>query len=206
MALSRIDQIILAELIGNEELGQYAVAVKLVDLWQFLPLAIISSVFPSIIKGKEIGQESFKKRVTYLYSMMFWLSFTFAVSVSILGKPLVSTHYGASYDKAGYLLICYAWPTIFTFFTFARMKVFVVEHALTSGVLIGIITLVINVISNFILIPILKAYGAVLSLLIAHFVANLLMSIFDKSTRQSCLYLMQSTYFPIKKIIQKTRP
>ena len=45
----RIDQIMLGEMIGAGAVGIYSVAVLLSGAWHFIPMAIITSVYPAII-------------------------------------------------------------------------------------------------------------------------------------------------------------
>jgi PST family polysaccharide transporter len=52
MIYMRIDQVMLGQMVGDESVGVYSVAVKISELWYFVPIAIVNSVFPSIVKAK----------------------------------------------------------------------------------------------------------------------------------------------------------
>jgi PST family polysaccharide transporter len=49
MLYMRIDQIMLGQMVGNETVGIYSAAVRITEVWYFIPMAIVASVFPSII-------------------------------------------------------------------------------------------------------------------------------------------------------------
>jgi O-antigen/teichoic acid export membrane protein len=49
----KIDQVMIKEMLGAEQVGHYAAAVRLSEAWYFVPMAITSSVFPAIINAKK---------------------------------------------------------------------------------------------------------------------------------------------------------
>jgi len=53
----KIDQVMIKEMLGSEAVGQYAVAVRLSELWYFIPMIVVSSLFPAIINAKEISEK-----------------------------------------------------------------------------------------------------------------------------------------------------
>ena len=62
----KIDQVMIKEMMDSEAVGLYAVAVRVSELWYFIPLAIVSSLFPAIInakKRKSILSESITKTI-----------------------------------------------------------------------------------------------------------------------------------------------
>ena len=50
MVYMRIDQIMLGQMLGSEAVGIYSAAVRISEVWYFIPMAIAASVFPSVIK------------------------------------------------------------------------------------------------------------------------------------------------------------
>ena len=48
----RIDQVMLKNILGFEAVGNFSVAVKLTELWYFVPMSIASSFFPALIRAK----------------------------------------------------------------------------------------------------------------------------------------------------------
>ena len=49
MIYMRIDQIMIGQMLGDKEVGLYSAAVRISEVWYFIPMAIVSSVFPAII-------------------------------------------------------------------------------------------------------------------------------------------------------------
>ena len=48
----KVDQIMIGEMLGGEELGIYSVAVRMSEVWYFFPTAIIVSFFPKLLKSR----------------------------------------------------------------------------------------------------------------------------------------------------------
>ena len=63
----RIDQVMLGQMSDSKELGVYAAAVRVAEIWFFIPTAVIGSVFPNIIKAKESDEEEFYRRLQKLF-------------------------------------------------------------------------------------------------------------------------------------------
>ncbi|HGV3500186.1 TPA: oligosaccharide flippase family protein, partial [Klebsiella michiganensis] len=66
MLYMRIDQIMIGNMIGDSAVGVYSVAVKMVEVWYFFPVAIVSSLFPKIIKLREVDSAKYNQRLQFL--------------------------------------------------------------------------------------------------------------------------------------------
>ena len=53
MTYMNIDQVMIKEMINSEAVGQYAAAARISGAWNFIPTAIVVSVFPAIINAKK---------------------------------------------------------------------------------------------------------------------------------------------------------
>lgn len=68
----RIDQVMIKEMLGAEQVGFYAAAVRLSEAWYFIPMAITASVFPAIINAKKQSDDLYYERLQKLYDLMVW--------------------------------------------------------------------------------------------------------------------------------------
>ncbi|VAW28452.1 Membrane protein involved in the export of O-antigen, teichoic acid lipoteichoic acids, partial [hydrothermal vent metagenome] len=75
----KIDQIMLGEMIGKKAVGTYAAAVRLSEIWYFIPMAIASSVFPSIVKSKQLDAKIYKKRMQKFYDLNATLAYGLSI-------------------------------------------------------------------------------------------------------------------------------
>jgi len=53
MIYMRIDQVMIKNMLGNWAVGQYAAAVRLSEVWYFIPIVVCNSLFPAIVKAKK---------------------------------------------------------------------------------------------------------------------------------------------------------
>ncbi len=50
----KIDQIMLKNMLDATQVGIYAVAVRLSEVWYFIPVLITQSIFPAVINAKKV--------------------------------------------------------------------------------------------------------------------------------------------------------
>lgn len=111
----KIDQVIINQLLGPEEVGQYAAAIRLSEAWYFIPMVIASSLFPAIISAKKQSEELYNSRLQKLYDLMVWMSIIIALPMTFLSNWIVEILYGGQYDEAGSVLMIHIWTGVFVF-------------------------------------------------------------------------------------------
>ena len=116
----RIDQVMLQEMVGSREVGIYSVAVRLVDVWAFVPSAIYWSVYPSILEAKQASDALFYERLQRFYNLIALLSYAIAVPTTLLAQWLVPALFGKPYADAWPMLIVLIWANLFTSLEIAR--------------------------------------------------------------------------------------
>jgi O-antigen/teichoic acid export membrane protein len=179
----KIDQIMIKEMMNAEAVGQYAAAVKLSEAWYFIPVAIVSSVFPAIINAKKISEEFYYARLQMLYDLMFWMAIAIALPMTFFSDWVVYLLYGSQYNQAGSVLMIHVWAGVFVFLGVASGKWLLVENLQRYTMINTTIGAIINIIINFILIPKIGVNGAAWATLISYFAAAYLFLFFPKKTR-----------------------
>jgi len=196
-ALARIDHIMIGSMLGAESLGKYAVAVKLVDIWQFLPFAMINSLFPAIVEMRHKKNEGeYLLKVKRLYAVLLWPALLFIGCVTFLATPLVNFLYGEAYAGAGSLLALYSWVTLFTFFTYARTKIFTIENAIKDGAWLALWAVILNIIFNYYLLQVYATKGAIFASLLAYFFSTIIMCFKSSAVRRNTLRYLMAIYLP----------
>jgi O-antigen/teichoic acid export membrane protein len=59
MIYMKIDQIMLGQMVGDEAVGIYSAAVRISEVWYFVPIAIVASVFPAILEAKKRSETQY---------------------------------------------------------------------------------------------------------------------------------------------------
>ena len=197
----RIDQIMLKQLSTPEELGMYAAAVKVSELWYFIPIAITSSLFPSIVKAKDISQTLYESRMQKLLYLMSLISYTVAIPVMLFSGPIVTLLYGKNYLGAAPSLAVLIWAGLFVCLGVARSTWLVTEGMLNFSAATTAVGAVVNIILNFILIPRYGGLGAGIATLIAQMSASYLAHLLYSRTRK--IFWMQTKAIFLVNIIKK---
>ena len=160
----RVDQIMIKYFIGNSDLGIYSIAVQLAELGFLFPESIKSAFEGRLYKCDENQRKRLCEQV---------VKFTFYVTILIciigcLCRPLINVFYGNEYDAAGLVMV-----VLLIGVTFASIGKVTPMYYFTSGrpkiqFYVSLSVLIINLIANFILIPILGTLGAALASTISY--------------------------------------
>lgn len=113
MLYMRIDQIMIGQMLGDKEVGLYTAAVRISEVWYFIPAAIVSSVFPSIIKAKGQAVDIYYLRLQKLFDIMIIISLMVSLLMVFWSKPLVVLLFGVGYEPAGAVLAIHIWGGVF---------------------------------------------------------------------------------------------
>jgi O-antigen/teichoic acid export membrane protein len=172
MIYMRIDQVMIGQISGNQEVGVYSAAVRLAEVWYFIPTAVVSSVFPGIVEAKAIGDEPFYGQLQKLYNFMAFLAYAVALPVTFIAGPVVNLLFGSAYEKAGPMLAVLIWAGLFTNLGVARSSFLTAMNWTRLHLLTVSFGCMINVGLNFLLIPRYGGIGAVIASFIAYWFAT----------------------------------
>ncbi len=170
----KIDQIMLGELSTDEAVGIYAVAARISEIWYFIPLAIASSVFPSLLKSKEKSQEIYHTKLQQIYDVLACLAFLIAGFVSLSATPLITLLFGTAYRSASTILAIHIWACVFIFMRAVFSKWLIAEDMFVYSLVTHGLGAVANVILNLLLIPSYSGIGAAIATVISYATASYL--------------------------------
>ena len=180
MVYLRIDQIMIKEMLGASELGLYSAAVKLSEIWYFLPGIITTSLFPAIINAKKSSSDLYARRLQRLYSLMVWLALFIALPVSLASEWVIKSLYGIAFVQAAGVLKIYIWGGVFVFLSAAFGKYLIAENLTRKNLYRVAFGAIISVPLNYVLIRAYGIRGAAIASLISLFGANYAYDLFDR--------------------------
>jgi O-antigen/teichoic acid export membrane protein len=179
----KIDQIMLGQMMGDEAVGVYSAATRISEVWYFIPMMIVSSIFPSILAAKKQSDAIYQQRLQRLYDLMVLLSVSVALPMTFLAGPIVFLLYGPAYAEAGTVLAIHIWTSVFVFLGVASSQWFVAENRQILSFQRTLLGAVINIFLNYIFIPQYGVAGAAYATVLAQASVGLLYDIFQKETR-----------------------
>lgn len=183
MVYMRIDQVMIKEMLDDRSLGLYSVAVKLSEVWYFVPGAIASAVFPAVVKSKELGVEVYHARLSKYFAFMAWIGLSIGSLFTLTGSYLVRLLFGVGYEGSVGALIILVWSGVGICFKVASDSWFLSER-LERGILHReLLGAGINVLLNLLFIPRYGINGAALATLISYSFVGIFYDILSGKTR-----------------------
>lgn len=201
----KIDQIMLGELSTPATVGVYAVAVRLSEVWYFVPEAIASSIFPSLLKSKEQGIKIYKSRQQKLYDLLACCAMVIAIPTTFIGTPLLISLYGEAYRESGLILSIHIWASIFIFMRSALSKWLIAEDLFIFSFVTHSLGAIVNIILNLFLIPNYGGIGAATATVISYATSSYLALFVHKRTLASGQMMTLALIAPIRLLLKKIK-
>ena len=156
---------------SDREVGIYTAYVRIAEVWYFLPAAVVSSVFPNIVRAREVDEQEFYGRLQKLYNLLAFMGYAVAVPVTFAAGFVVNVLFGKDYTAAGPMLALLIWAGLFANLAVARNAYLLAMN--WSRTLFGMVLAgaVVNVVLNLILIPLYGGMGAVIASCISYWFA-----------------------------------
>ncbi|MDD3187684.1 MAG: flippase [Bacilli bacterium] len=193
----RIDQVMIGKMIADKsQLGIYSAAVRITDLWTFVPLALISSYRPIIIEKKKEGEIKYYNNLQRLYYIVSFICFIFLIFIIIFSKIIVIILYGSEFIDAVNplkILIFGTWFGVLGNIHYIWMSC---DNNQKYSLLYSVIGASSNIILNLFLIPIYGIMGAAVATLISQVLSNIVSFAFLKKTRILSKMILKSIFLP----------
>lgn len=162
----RIDQVMLGQIIGDQAVGIYSAAIRISEVWYFIPMAIMASFFPSIVSAKKTDEALYYKKLQKLYDLMIWLGISVALIMTFLSDWIINLLFGLEYSDAGTVLKIHIWAGFSAFPAYVWGAWIITENKQKVALFAYILAALFNVIFNLILIKHLGINGAALATLL----------------------------------------
>jgi O-antigen/teichoic acid export membrane protein len=197
----KIDQVMIAIIIGEEANGFYSAAIKLSESIYFVPALISSSFFPAILNAKKISNDLYYQRLKKLFSLLLYISLTFAVIITIKAEDIISFLFGKLYLESVGVLKIHAWSAVFVSFGVLSTKWFIAENKTKLATYRTLLGASSNIILNLVLIPTYGIKGSAFATLFSYFMAGFISDLFLKDTL--FLFKIKIKSFNILNLIKK---
>lgn len=164
----KIDQVMIGYMLGSHPAGIYAAAVKISEIWYFIPGMIITSVLPAIINARKENISLYYSRFKKLYLLMFVTPLLLSIIISFFSKEIIQVIFGASFANAASILTLYVWAGIPVFISTTFGQYLVLENATKIVFIITACGAISNILLNLLLIPAFGISGAAYATLISY--------------------------------------
>lgn len=187
---AQTDKIMLKSMLNNDAVAMYSVSQTLAGAISIIPTALVEGFRPEILKNKSRDNSTYQMRLKQLYGIVFWISISYGLLISLFSKQLILLLYGEKYMGAKPALSLIVWYTSFSYFGAINNICMVAEN---KTVWVQISTLVgafVNVVLNLLLIPTFGIIGAAAASLITQVIANFALLYFIKPLKNNYTILL----------------
>ena len=180
---SLTDRVMITLMLGKEANGYYSAAVSCAALSQFVFAAIVDSMRPSILEAKKTKSPNYGPHIARLYSIIVYLALLQSIVLTIAAPLVIRIIYGAAYVTAIPTLRIITWYTGFSYMGSVRNIWILAEQKQEMLWKINLSGALLNVIANYILIPLIGINGAAIASVIAQFLVNFVLCFMIPSLR-----------------------
>jgi PST family polysaccharide transporter len=193
MIYSRIDMVMLKYMQGDAAVGLYATATRISEVWYFVPVAIVSSVSPAIIRAKD-NPRIYYERIGKLFSLMSLIALVIGSGIALSSHWIIHVLYTEAFRGAAPVLAVHVWASLFVFLGVAQGPWNISQNLLKLGFYRTLAGAVGNVLLNLVLIPKYSAMGAAIATVISYAIAGVFANAFDARTRPIFVLQLRSVF------------
>jgi O-antigen/teichoic acid export membrane protein len=180
---SLTDRVMITLMLGKEANGYYSAAVSCAALSQFVFAAIVDSMRPSILEAKKTGSPNYAPQIARLYSIIVYLAQLQSIVLTVAAPLVIRIIYGAAYAPAIPTLKIITWYTAFSYMGSVRNIWILAEQKQKMLWKINLSGALLNVIANYILIPLIGINGAAIASVAAQVFVNFVLCFMVPSLR-----------------------
>lgn len=193
------DKFMLKHMLGETSVGYYSLASTINNMWVFVLAAIIDSVYPTILRlYTERNTEAYNRKNRQLYAIVIYISAAVAVFFTLFGKRFIAMFYGDEYIPSYQPLKYIVWYTVFSYLGVARNAWIVCENKQKYLKYLYFTAAVVNILLNFIFIPIWGVTGAAFASFVTQFLTAIILPYLIKPLRSNVKLMVDA--FLLRKI------
>lgn len=170
MVYARIDQVFIKHMIDTASVGYYDAAVRLVELWYFVPSIIITGLVPAIANAKRTNDTLYHKRAKKLLFAVLIGAISIAALNSLAAELIVSIVFGASFAAAAPVLALYVWSNVGSALVYVSQQILILEKLSFQILIASFCGMATNVVLCLLWIPEHGMAGAALASVVAYII------------------------------------
>lgn len=193
---ARIDQVMLANLVGAEDLGLYVAALRLIEVFVFLPMMIQTVLVPVLSREEFKDSAKHDEKLLNVYRLMVLIFLPVGIPLAFFATTIVNLLYGPHYQGAAPLLALLSVRLLLANLGVAKSLFFLKESAFGISFVGALVGCLLNIGLNLVLIPAWGTVGVVWASTMSFFVTIFLMDLVFPKTRRNFLLMVRALMTP----------
>lgn len=202
---SRADIILLQSLSGSEDVGLYAAAARLSELAYFLPVVFMTATFPRLLQmRRKFGPESseYRSELQRGYDLAFWSGMAIASVVFVTGGIAIRALFGEEFEASVSVLRVHVVALPVVFMAAVLSKWMVAEGLYAFSLYRNLAGALINVVLNFLWIPMYGIQGAAWATVVSYATASYLVCWFPARLRPAAVQMSLAFIAPARLLVR----
>jgi polysaccharide transporter, PST family len=188
----RIDQVMLGQLAGDAAVGVFSAAVRISEVWYFIPVSVTSSVAPGLTAIFARSHAEYLQKLRKIIGLMAALGVAVALGLTLCSKLIVDLLYGKQYAESSAILAIHGWAGVFVAIGVVSSSWFVNTGQLKYSMYQTMTGAVCNIALNAVLIPRYAGLGAAVATVVSQVLATVLLNALSPRTRELFTLQIQS--------------
>lgn len=204
----KIDQIMLANIIGINAVAYYAAAAKLSEVWYVFPVLIANAFTAQLSQLKFTNYLKYQNLLQQLIVVLTLSALILSITTYFIAPALISLIYTDEYSASATILSIHIFASIFIFQRAILSKWLIIEKLYKYSLISSVCGAITNIILNAVLIPQYGGVGAAWATVISYMVASYGFLFFHSKTKRYAQILHQAVLnFPalLKPFIKQLR-
>lgn len=181
---NRIDQVIIHNMLSAKELGQYSAAVKLTEIWYFLPASVAISYFSTVINQSKQDEKTFYHQISALLQVMTALALLIIIPTIIFSPQIMVLAFGEQFVESSEVLSILICSLLFVSWGFAQEPWDISKNFIRFRLYRVLAGALLNIGLNLLLIPLYGIKGVAYATLFAHITSYFLMNFYHPESRE----------------------
>lgn len=184
MLYLKLSQLLLSRMLNDEALGIYSAAIRFSEAAGFLPVALATSLLPSLMQKHTLGPNEYEQALLRYFRINVIIAYALCTGLSLLAPLLLHRLFGPDYSASVPVMIVHVWTLVFVFLGVARGQHLVTKCQTAHSLTFNLLGLAISIGFNLALIPRWGAIGAATATVLSYALANVFASFIFPTTRQ----------------------
>lgn len=158
-AFQQLDVLLLRSMDSEYSVGLYSAALRLTVPLGIIPQALITTIFPLIVRGRETGSASTMPATRLVYKILFLFSFSISFIITFKAEHIIKLIFGGEYSDAYLPMTILFWSILFTYFNTFTLNLLTVYNKQKYNFFGTLLIVLFQVASVIILTPLYSYSG-----------------------------------------------
>ena len=164
---TRLDQLLLGALVGTQEVGVYAAAVRFSEIWWQVPVLLMQSLAPGFLFAPGLRPARVERNVGWLMLALAGAALLPCLLLSVLGGNITGPLLGPAFAGSQAVLAVHIWIALFLFVDTAQNQWLLARGQQSVLISKSLSSLSVNGALGLLLVPTWGAVGAAVAALAA---------------------------------------